>query len=84
MAGQVTPDAPVVVPLRPGVPGARALRARAHRLPAPPRDARVYQIVFLACLLTFGVLRRDFTLQPAQMALAFAAGIVTQAAWLHA
>jgi Na+-transporting NADH:ubiquinone oxidoreductase subunit NqrB len=84
VAGQVTHDRAVVVPLRPELPTPRALRSRAHWLPAPPRDARVYQIVFLASLLTFGVLQRDFTLQPAQMALAFAAGIATQAAWLHA
>lgn len=49
-----------------------------------PQDARVYQILFLASLLTFGVLARDFTLKPAQMVLAFAAGFATQAFWLHA
>src|SRR4029453_13863530 len=49
-----------------------------------PRDARVFQILFLASMLTFGVLARDFTLRPAQMALAFAAGIRTQACWLRA
>lgn len=49
-----------------------------------PRDARLWQILFLASLLTFGVLVRDFTLKPAQMALAFAAGLATQAFWLHA
>jgi Na+-transporting NADH:ubiquinone oxidoreductase subunit NqrB len=49
-----------------------------------PQDARVYQILFLASLLTFGVLARDFSLKPAQMALAFAAGLATQAFWLHA
>jgi Na+-transporting NADH:ubiquinone oxidoreductase subunit NqrB len=49
-----------------------------------PKDARVYQILFLASLLTFGVLARDFTLKPAQMVLAFAAGLATQAVWLHA
>jgi enediyne biosynthesis protein E5 len=47
-----------------------------------PRDARVYQIVFLAALLTTGVLLRDFSLQPLQMALAFGAGLATQAFWL--
>jgi Na+-transporting NADH:ubiquinone oxidoreductase subunit NqrB len=47
-----------------------------------PRDARVFQILFLALLLTVGVLLRDFSLQPLQMALAFAAGLATQAFWL--
>jgi enediyne biosynthesis protein E5 len=49
---------------------------------ALPRDARIFQIVFLAALLTTGVLLRDFSLQPLQMALAFAAGLATQAFWL--
>lgn len=48
------------------------------------RDARLFQIAFLATLLTVGVLVRDFALLPAQMALAFAAGIATQKAWIHA
>ena len=74
MAGQVTDHRAMVVPLRPGLPTAHALRAGARI--ALPRDARVYQIVFLAVLLTFGVLARDFTLRPAQMLLAFAAGLV--------
>jgi len=43
-------------------------------------DARLYQIAFLAVLLTTGVLLRDFALRPEQMALTFAAGLVTQ--WL--
>jgi Na+-transporting NADH:ubiquinone oxidoreductase subunit NqrB len=46
-------------------------------------DARLFQIVFLAALLTVGVLLRDFSLQPLQMVLAFAAGLVTQAFWLR-
>ena len=49
----------------------------ASRLPVL-RDARLFQIAFLATLLTIGVLVRDFALLPAQMALAFAAGIATQ------
>jgi Na+-transporting NADH:ubiquinone oxidoreductase subunit NqrB len=49
-----------------------------------PRDARLWQILFLASLLTFGVLARDFTLRAEQMALAFAAGLATQAFWLRA
>src|ERR1700736_5342758 len=47
-----------------------------------PRDARIFQILFLAVLLTTGVLLRDFSLHPLQMALAFAAGLATQAFWL--
>jgi Na+-transporting NADH:ubiquinone oxidoreductase subunit NqrB len=47
-----------------------------------PKDARVFQILFLALLLTTGVLLRDFSLHPLQMALAFAAGLATQAFWL--
>jgi Na+-transporting NADH:ubiquinone oxidoreductase subunit NqrB len=82
VAGEVTDRRAIVVPLRPGVPSAHALRARASM--ALPRDARIYQIVFLALLLTFGVLARDFTLRPVQMLLAFAAGLATQAAWLRA
>lgn len=49
-----------------------------------PRDARVYQIAFLATLLTLGVLARDFSLRPEQMLLCFAAGLTTQAFWVHA
>jgi indole-3-glycerol phosphate synthase len=49
-----------------------------------PRDARIYQIAFQAILLTVGVLLRDFALDPRQMALAFAAGLVTQLLWLKA
>jgi Na+-transporting NADH:ubiquinone oxidoreductase subunit NqrB len=47
-----------------------------------PRDARVFQILFLAALLTTGVVLRDFSLQPLQMLFAFAAGLATQAFWL--
>ncbi len=46
---------------------------------ALPRDARVFQILFLASLLSMGVLARDFTLRGEQMALTFAAGLATQA-----
>lgn len=46
-------------------------------------DPRVLQIVFLAALLTFGVLVRDFSLRPEQMLLAFAAGLATQYFWLR-
>jgi Na+-transporting NADH:ubiquinone oxidoreductase subunit NqrB len=79
-----------VVPLHPVLPSAARLRiARAARDASwwlrgeIPRDARVYQILFLASLLTFGVLARDFTLKTEQMALAFAAGLATQGFWLR-
>ncbi|HVO90993.1 MAG TPA: RnfABCDGE type electron transport complex subunit D [Casimicrobiaceae bacterium] len=79
-----------VVPLRPALPGAAALqwRARAFALGVwlrseVPRDARVYQILFLGSLLSFGVLARDFSLHGEQMLLTFAAGAATQAFWLH-
>ena len=49
-----------------------------------PRDARLYQIAFQAILLTVGVLVRDFALDPRQMALAFAAALLTQRLWLSA
>lgn len=45
----------------------------------PMIDARLYQIAFLALLLTTGVLLRDFTLRPEQMLFTFAAGLATQA-----
>jgi enediyne biosynthesis protein E5 len=48
-----------------------------------PRDARAFQILFLAGLLTTGVLVRDFSVQPAQIGLAFAAGLATQAFWIR-
>ena len=47
-------------------------------------DPRLYQIAFLATLLTIGVLARDFSLRPEQMLLAFAAGIAAQLMWLRA
>ncbi len=46
-------------------------------------DARIYQILFLATLLTIGVLARDFSLRWEQMALTFAAGIATQLAFVR-
>ena len=42
------------------------------------RDARLYQIAFLATLLTVGVWLRDFSLRPEQWLLTFASGITTQ------
>jgi len=55
--------------------------ARRHPL---LRDARLFQIAFLATLLSIGALARDFALLPAQMALAFAAGLATQSLWIRA
>ncbi|MEO8508988.1 MAG: RnfABCDGE type electron transport complex subunit D [Betaproteobacteria bacterium] len=48
------------------------------------RDARLFQIAFLATLLTIGVLVRDFALLPQQMALAFVAGLLAQTLWIRA
>ena len=47
-------------------PALAAVLSKARSLPLC-RDARVFQIVFLAALLTIGVLLRDFSLQPLQM-----------------
>jgi enediyne biosynthesis protein E5 len=46
-------------------------------------DARWFQITFLASLLLFGALARDFALAPSQVALAFLAGLATQVFWQH-
>ncbi|HEX4329347.1 MAG TPA: RnfABCDGE type electron transport complex subunit D [Burkholderiales bacterium] len=60
-------------------PGAwRRLGARLGRC-----DARLFQIAFLATLLSIGVLLRDFSLKPEQMALTFAAGLATQWLWVR-
>jgi Na+-transporting NADH:ubiquinone oxidoreductase subunit NqrB len=48
-----------------------------------PKDARLFQIVFLATLLTTGVLLRDFSIARLQVALTFASGLATQAFWLR-
>ncbi len=58
------------------------------RAAAPTRsrgrlDPRLFQIAFQATLLGLGVLLRDFSLLPAQMALAIAAAATTQAFWLR-
>src|SRR5207253_1984390 len=64
--------------------GFDSLTAIVRRLvPSIPRDARIFQILFLAALLTAGVLLRDFSLHPLQMALAFGSGLATQAFWLR-
>ena len=68
----------------PGVPIHAHLRAMAQaKTSLAALDARVFQIVFLATLLSFGVLLRDFALQWQQMALAFVAGLAAQAWWTH-
>lgn len=45
-------------------------------------DARIFQLGFQAVLLTLGVFLRDFSLLPAQMALALLSATATQAFWL--
>lgn len=47
------------------------------------RDPRLFQLAFQATLLTLGVLFRDFSLLPAQMALAIGGAAATQAFWLR-
>lgn len=49
-----------------------------------PKDARVFQIVFLGTLLTTGVLLRDFTIRVEQVALVFAVALTTQMLWVRA
>ncbi|HVJ73744.1 MAG TPA: RnfABCDGE type electron transport complex subunit D [Casimicrobiaceae bacterium] len=72
---------PVVPRARPG----ERLKAWRNRLaPRLPADARVFQILFLASLLLLGVLARDFTLRPEQMALTFMAALATQALFMQA
>jgi len=67
-------SAPITLP-----PGAwRRLGARLARC-----DARLFQIAFLATLLSIGVLLRDFSLRPGQMALTFAAGLAAQWFWVR-
>jgi enediyne biosynthesis protein E5 len=44
-------------------------------------DARWFQIVFLASLLWFGAIARDFSITPLQIGLTFASALLTQAAW---
>jgi Na+-transporting NADH:ubiquinone oxidoreductase subunit NqrB len=72
----------------PIVPRARAgerWRALRDRLkPRLPKDARVFQVLFLGTLLSLGVLARDFTLRPEQMALTFLSALATQAVFMQA
>lgn len=49
----------------------------------PPLDARLLQIVFLGSFLTIGVLVRDFTVQPTQIAATFGSALLAQAIWLR-
>jgi hypothetical protein len=44
-------------------------------------DARWFQIVFLASLLCFGAVVRDFSITPLQIGLTFATALLTQVAW---
>jgi len=46
-------------------------------------DPRLYQIAFLATLLTAGVWLRDFSLRPEQWLLTFASGLATQLICVH-
>ena len=46
-------------------------------------DPRLYQIGFLAALLTTGIVARDFSLRWEQMLLCFAAGLATQRLWVR-
>jgi enediyne biosynthesis protein E5 len=46
-------------------------------------DARWFQIAFLASLLSFGALARDFALTGPQVVCTFASALLTQAAWQH-
>jgi Na+-transporting NADH:ubiquinone oxidoreductase subunit NqrB len=55
-------------------PGAGALA----RLRGFFADARIFQIVFLGSLLAAGALLRDFSIQPLQIALTFAAALAAQ------
>jgi Na+-transporting NADH:ubiquinone oxidoreductase subunit NqrB len=48
-----------------------------------PTDARYYQLIFLSLLLGVGAYYRDFSIQPAQVALTFAAGFATQAFFIR-
>jgi len=57
---------------------------RAWLAPRLPRDARIFQILFLGSLLSLGVLARDFTLHPEQMALTFLSALATQAIFMQA
>lgn len=71
-----------VVPRR--RPGERWKALRERLVPRLPGDARVFQVLFLASLLSLGVLARDFTLRPEQMALTFMAALATQAIFMQA
>ena len=48
------------------------------KLPNAFRDPRMFQILFLGCLLAAGVYLRDFSLSAAQIVLTFAAAIAAQ------
>jgi enediyne biosynthesis protein E5 len=48
-----------------------------------PKDARIFQIVFLGTFLTIGVLLRDFSVQLLQVTSVFCAAVLTQRFWIH-
>ncbi len=72
------PVAAVVVDAVNAAGAVGALRA----MKAP--DARVLQVGFLGTFLLIGVLARDFTVAPLQVAATFAAALATQVLWLRA
>jgi Na+-transporting NADH:ubiquinone oxidoreductase subunit NqrB len=72
------PSAPIAPIAPPRKRRVARLRARLCAL-----DARLFQIAFLATLLSIGVLLRDFSLKPEQMALTFIAGLATQLFWVR-
>jgi Na+-transporting NADH:ubiquinone oxidoreductase subunit NqrB len=76
---------PATAPTLPLPPQPTAPRDAIARLAGGLRtvDARLFQVLFLATLLSIGVLLRDFSLKPEQMALTFCAGIATQLFWVR-
>ena len=77
---------PLRLPATEGPPrGRRAPWGEARkRLGGIISDARVFQVLFLGTLLSLGVLARDFTLRPEQMALTFLTALATQAVFMQA
>jgi enediyne biosynthesis protein E5 len=61
-------------------PAARVWRWPSVAIPPALADPRLFQILSLGILLAAGAYFRDFSLRPAQVALTFAAGLLTQAA----
>lgn len=68
----------------PGSPSLSPPASPQGRAPArTPLDARLLQILFLGSFLTIGVLVRDFSVQPIQIAATFGSALLTQAFWLR-